>query len=424
MSRFRRTLSMAALSLFAAGCTKDLVCNTGETVCDGQCVNLSVDPENCSTCGHACGNGETCQAGLCCQGGLCPAGIYVACFESGEVQGATVSPIAPVGVAANVPYVTSLAWSATSSILWAVPGYEESGAYALSTGLSGLTTAGQVPIPVVSSAGLTYVAANGSLLYVSDDDTNSVVVIGPATTTPGIVGDVANLPSGFSPYGIAFSGNTGYVALVNYTTGSSQIAVFDVASQEVTGAIDMSTLGNKPGGAQPQRLLVAGNRLYVTLQNLDPTNQYAPAGDGLLAVVDTSANALVPGVNPVDLGGSCQDPYGLALYGNKLYVTCGFLPFTGSGVQGAGVVPVDVSGPAPLVLPAISTAGLTPAPFFAPGPIAFCGDFGYIGDQQFGYVLRLDPSASASLTASQVPLCNAGPLGGSYVGLNDIHCAP
>jgi len=417
MSAFRRVLTMTLLSVLAAGCTKDLVCNTGESACDGHCVNLSVDANNCSACGHACPAGDTCQAGLCCQGGLCPAGLYVACSASGEVQGATVNPIAPVGQAASVPNAAALAWN--QGTLWAVPDYVPSAAFELGTGLTGVSQVAEVLIPPGNSPNLVAVTANGGLLYVSDDETNSVVVVSPATSTgsPGIVGDVQGLPAAF-PYGIAFAGGSGYIALQN----PNQIAVFDVAQEKVTTTIDLSQLGSAPGTGQPGKLLVVGERLYAALLNLEP-DFLGTAGDGLLAVIDTSTNALATGVspNPIDLGSACQDPYGLALYGNTLYVTCGFLTAAGT-VAGAAIVPVDISGPAPVVQPALSTAGLTPAAFFAPGPIAFCGNLGYVGDQQFGYVLRIDPAAGPSLTASQVPLCNPGPFG-SYVGLADIQCA-
>lgn len=47
-------------------------CGNGATMCGGACTVTSVDPENCGTCGNACGDGEVCNDGQCdvaCGGG-------------------------------------------------------------------------------------------------------------------------------------------------------------------------------------------------------------------------------------------------------------------------------------------------------------------------------------------------------------------
>jgi hypothetical protein len=48
-------------------------CRTGETLCGGECVDLTNDLDNCGVCGTACAAGEVCSAGDCavsCGGGL------------------------------------------------------------------------------------------------------------------------------------------------------------------------------------------------------------------------------------------------------------------------------------------------------------------------------------------------------------------
>src|SRR6185369_9902735 len=71
----RKTLLSAlaacfGLALFVASCatpsTSTNTCATGQTTCNGQCVNVSGnDPQNCGACGKTCGAGSTCQAGAC-----------------------------------------------------------------------------------------------------------------------------------------------------------------------------------------------------------------------------------------------------------------------------------------------------------------------------------------------------------------------
>jgi hypothetical protein len=43
-----------------------LVCpNRYQEVCDGECINVKVDPDNCGSCGEVCGEGEVCSSGVC-----------------------------------------------------------------------------------------------------------------------------------------------------------------------------------------------------------------------------------------------------------------------------------------------------------------------------------------------------------------------
>jgi hypothetical protein len=45
-------------------------CTTGQTLCDGACVNAQTDNNNCGACGRVCGGGTTCVTGTC----RCPTG--------------------------------------------------------------------------------------------------------------------------------------------------------------------------------------------------------------------------------------------------------------------------------------------------------------------------------------------------------------
>jgi hypothetical protein len=41
------------------------VCGAGEDCCSGECVDVAYSEDNCGHCGHACGAGDTCCAGDC-----------------------------------------------------------------------------------------------------------------------------------------------------------------------------------------------------------------------------------------------------------------------------------------------------------------------------------------------------------------------
>ncbi|MCP3100577.1 hypothetical protein LZ198_17035 [Myxococcus sp. K15C18031901] len=57
-------LSVVALSL--TGCPDEgAVCTAGLSVCEGACVDLVGDAQNCGACGSACGVAEVCQDGAC-----------------------------------------------------------------------------------------------------------------------------------------------------------------------------------------------------------------------------------------------------------------------------------------------------------------------------------------------------------------------
>ena len=40
-------------------------CPSGTQLCGSACVNVSNDPNNCGTCGDACGAGQVCSGGTC-----------------------------------------------------------------------------------------------------------------------------------------------------------------------------------------------------------------------------------------------------------------------------------------------------------------------------------------------------------------------
>jgi YVTN family beta-propeller protein len=403
------TVRLASLLLLAcalAACKTEVVCTTAQVTCNGQCASLSSDPGNCGECGRSCGAGASCSAALCCQGSQCPPAVHAACFNGGAVQGATAA-LTPVG--APVPVESgpiSLAWTGTS--LWVANSISNT-IDRMTVSPAGLAPGGSFPTVSIPVSGffsdLEFLAERNGLLYVSNAAVGSLLIVDPTTSS------IAEVRLGdFSyPQGIAFAGSKAYVAL----NGSGAVAVVDLATRMVTKTISLVSLASAGGNALPSRLVASGSQLYVTLWNLD--GAFAPAGNGRLAVIDTGTDALVPIVNPVDLGSSCLNPAGLALFGDTLWVTCGFFPYTAASaadITGAAFVPVALGAGAPIVGTAVPAAGA------APGAITFCDGVGFVGDRFSGNVLRFDP-ASRAVTARGL-VCAPTATGSSFVA--DVIC--
>ena len=406
------TIRLASLLLLASAlsaCKTEVVCTTAQVTCNGQCASLSSDPGNCGECGRSCGAGESCSAGLCCQGSQCPPAVLAACFNGSAVQGATAGATAlvtPVGAPVAVDSgPISLAWTGTS--LWVANSISNT-LDRMKVSPAGLAPDGSFPTVSIPVSGffsdLEFLAEHDGLLYVSNAAVGSLLIVDPATSS------IAEVRLGdFSyPQGIAFAGNKAYVAL----NGAGAVAVVDLATRKVTN-ISLVSLASQGGNALPSRLVASGSQLYVTLWNLD--GAFAPAGNGRLAVIDTTMDALVPLVNPVDLGSSCLNPAGLALSGNTLWVTCGFFPYTAvtaADITGAAFVPVALGAGAPIVGTAVPATGA------APGAITFCDGVGFVADRFSGNVLRFDPAARAVTARGLV--CAPTATGSSFVA--DVIC--
>ena len=59
------------------------------------------------------------------------------------------------------------------------------------------------------------------------------------------------------------------------------------------GAIDLSAWADADGIPEMDQMALVGDRLFVTVQRLDRTRQFAPAGKSLLLVIDSTTDAVV-----------------------------------------------------------------------------------------------------------------------------------
>jgi YVTN family beta-propeller protein len=417
-----------ATLLSSSACTKELTCPAGARACADACVDTSVDPAHCGACGVACPTGEACRAGACtdcasacgagqrCERGLCVADVYVACFATDEVRGATAS-LEPAGAPRAVgDGPVSLYWSGDA--LWV--------AHALGAPVVQALVPGAAPAGFALPAGgdLEYLRVRDGRVYVSNSTVNTITVLDAAT---GAVLDEVSLAASPGDFvnvrGIDFVGSRAYVALPGDSAAPSfavaqAVAVVDFSSTpaRVVRRISMDLPGAHDAEAFPfpYRVAVAGGKVYVTLANLrkgaPPFDGFytAPAGNGRLAVVDDSLVDTRPAeaVSIVDLGPQCQNPVGLTLEGTTLWVSCG---------SGA-VLPV-LTGTTP---PTLGAALATPAGV-VPGNVAACRGAGYVTDQFSGKVIRFD-TAARSVTGT-ADVCPVDPVAG-FAFAADVACVP
>lgn len=451
-----RTLTLALLlPALLLGCKNELVCAVGEADCGGRCVALQLDSSHCGACGNACGSGTACGNGACsacattctstrgCAGEQCLPDLFVGCPASSELM-PRAADLGPAG--AGRPVSGGLtALTAAGGKLYAADGFP-----AATVDIVPMDPAAATRHASLAGSDLEGIAVHAGVAFVSNASAGTLVLLDGAT---GALLDELPLPgqqAGPNPHGIAFVGDTAYVALTGYGPGSGQavaavsLAGLAACSAEpappacgagnacdagrhcvaglcrlpcatVSGSVDLAGVpgsADAPGLPFPGKLLAVGTRVYATLANLKLATvggfsaYVEPAGPGRLAVLDTaSGNA----VSIVNLGSACGNPGGLALHGGTLWVSCGSFGF--ASAWPGRLVPVNVAA-GNAVGAAVGTGSVVP------NGVAFCGGRGYVPDQSSGKVLPFDPVAPA--TGTPVDVCPV--LGYAYVA--DLACAP
>ena len=179
------------------------------------------------------------------------------------------------------------------------------------------------------------IAFDGTNIYVTNFDGDTVSVIDPTTNT--VIG--SPIPVGDGPEGIAFDGTNIYVANPSDSTGDDSVSVIDPATKTVTDTI---RFGDFPIG-----IAFNGTNIYVTnylgytVSVIDPnTNTVTatiPVGEGPKGIVfdgtnlyvtntrDDTVSVIDPNTNtvigsPIPVG---DGPRGIVFDGTNLYVANG-----------------------------------------------------------------------------------------------------
>ena len=166
-----------------------------------------------------------------------------------------------------------------------------------------LTTVG-VPSDVVSFdvdsgsvSGDPVVRHIGETTYlINRADNNIVLLDGASLTLDQQISTGANT----DPQDLAVIGTKIYVAAFS----AAGVIVIDTANNNAISMIDLSSLDPADGIPDCESIAAVGGSLYVSCGILDPTMQFAPRGNGKVAVIDAQSATLtttidMPAENPV-----------------------------------------------------------------------------------------------------------------------------
>lgn len=351
-------------------------CQPGATFCGGTCALTSSDPNNCGACGAAC-DGGVCQSGQCqptctlgfsrcgdagscfdlqsdsnhcgscaamcsdnqrCRTGGCRYDVVAACADAGQVFGLQVP--ADIRGSARTLGTSPLALGSVGGVLLSADDREQ---LLYQTNLSdfsllgGLQRIGQGPRQVL---------VNGSLLYVVNEQSNTVQVFQWDAGQPdsGVVladGGPAVSPDAGTPLGIALQSEVGFDAgaaprSVAALGSSVFVTLYGGPSDGGVGAAGAGQRVVRVDVTNPQRPVVGesfpldggallprptgatshGGFIYVALSNLNFSD--SPGAPGALAKIDPVSGT----VQVISLRSDCYRPQWIAELGDGLVVSC------------------------------------------------------------------------------------------------------
>jgi len=335
------------------------------------------------------------------------------------------------GIAATATSVAILSsdYASTSVSLYT----PRSGALSDGCAKSGVTSA-TLTQPLSGNVVLPTQAQTGGALVLLDGTTSVLTFVDPATCAATAQLSVA---TGFkaNPHDVVtLSSTKAYVTRYETNaTPTADPADFDEGDDllivnptllTVAGRIPLAAyatpgLDGTPTQARPDRALLAGGLVYVTLNSISPG--FDAIGAGRVAIVDPTSDTVV-GVIDLPNQKDCSGLTYLAAT-KKLYVACGGAYTDANEVAESALVEVDLSGPAPVVGRVVQAAALgsgtdTLNLFYAAvlGDTAFVGTLGaypatgFAGTPDAFYAVSLTTGTATKLASG-----DAGNLGSAFV---------
>ncbi|HEX2660550.1 MAG TPA: hypothetical protein VHU40_19850 [Polyangia bacterium] len=258
----------------------------------------------------------------------------------------------------------------------------------------------------------------GGELVLIDSSSSVVTFLDPSTCAAR--GQVSVSTGGFKAYPhdfVTVSAHKAYVtrsalnAKATVEAGDfddgDDLLIVDPTALTVTGRIGLSAVA-APGPlgeatqARPDRAVLVGTRVYVTLSSADA--KFSAWGQGRVAIVDTATDT-VTGTLALPGQKNCSG-LNYVVATKRLYVSCGGA-YTEDQVAEAALVEIDVSTATPVIKQTIRATQLDGQPInFAYtaelGDAAFVGTLGTIGNAMFGTVDAPDGFFRVSLTTGDV----------------------
>ncbi len=404
------------------------VCQTscGTAVdCNGACVTLSTDPNNCGACGNACAQGYGCHPtpNGPTQGACLPDAVVACIATPGKVAPIFDSPVQPLAGPAvpggNVPGGLGLLGDAL--LVGAEGALGE-------LALRNLALVAPETLPLGGGPDFVEVdsrSQNVSYVYVVDGNSNTLSIFsGPPAAAATVfmpdgglqgLGLAVNGGYAFGPNSVpepyARVGNDIFVPLYGglpptQAAGGTVVrlnlnqpyAPVLVGTYDLKGVL-LPTFDGGASDPRPSQALFHGGYVYVVLNNLTPS--YQPAGPSVLVKIDPAQPLSDAGVGSISQvvtldAGVCLDAVSVAEAGGRLLVGCfGQVQYDPStfatlSVDHSGVLLLDTND---ALLSAWSPQCPDAGPACTPpiaGTLAVVDGRAYVGDQSSGRLFVLD----------------------------------
>jgi hypothetical protein len=221
---------------------------------------------------------------------------------------------------------------------------------------SGTATSDKLSLALSGDVTLPSQAQRGGKLWIVDRGNAAVTIVEPTTCAP--VGQIS-VSTGFksNPRDVVVLSDTkAYVtrfeknvAPPSPMAAGDDIIIFDPSTGALTGRIDLSGQASPVAGAaiqaRPNRMVLSGGKVYVTLNNQDA--KFFAAGQGAVVVIDPVTDTVVTRVALPDLKG-CEAITALE-DDKKLLVACGGSFADTDQAAGSGVAELDIGVSPPAV---------------------------------------------------------------------------
>jgi hypothetical protein len=266
---------------------------------------------------------------------------------------------------------------------------------------SGTQAGGKISLTLSGDVTLPSQRQQGGELWLVDRGNAALTIIAPQTCE---VNGQISVATGFksNPHDVAVV-SPSKVYVTRYETNAAasdamskgdDVVIVDRASGAITGRIDLSGYAVAVAGAtiqaRPDRMVLAGGKVYVSLASQDA--KFLAAGAGRVVVIDPAADAVT---GMIDLPGLKGCSALMVLEATQtLYVACGGSFADGDQSASSGIATIDLQASPPAV------THVTPASAFGKQPLNFSWIAALSGTRAFTSTLGTFADAANNIAGS------------------------